>query len=140
MRVLVDTPIWSEFFRRREPNPAINEALKGLIKRGDALLIGPVRQEILCGLRNANQFEMLRVALSPFPNQPIINADYEVAAAMTNQCGAKGVQGAGTDFLLCAISTRLSIPIFTLDKDFLLFGRVLPIQLYESSTGQPWLG
>jgi len=129
--VLVDSPVWSEFLRRARPQTQTLEALQALIEGGEALLIGSVRQEILCGIKDLRQFERLRAALRAFPDVPILIQDHEEAAAMFNLCRAQGVQGSNTDFLICAVSKRLGTPIFTLDRDFEAFDAVLGIQLFR---------
>lgn len=131
MSVLVDTPVWSQLFRRAEPDPGIRESLTRLIEDGDATLIGPIRQEILCGVRDPKQFVRLRDALRAFPDEPIFTTDYEEAAVFFNRCRTAGIQGSNTDFLICAVGVRLQAPIFTLDRDFEHFAVALPIALYS---------
>lgn len=104
MSVIVDTPVWSLALRRA--NSARNaeaEELARLIREGRALLLGPVRQELLSGIRSKDQFKTLRAALRPFPELRLQRADYEEAAECHNRCRARGVQGSNTDFLLCAV-------------------------------------
>jgi predicted nucleic acid-binding protein len=128
--VVVDTPIWSEFFRRSVAQAPVVDALTKIVAKGDAVLIGPIRQEILSGIRDASQFERLRTALRAFPDFPTETGDYELAATMFTRCRTRGVQGSNTDFLICAISVRLGASIFTLDQDFEHFARILPIRLH----------
>jgi predicted nucleic acid-binding protein len=130
MRVIVDTPIWSEFLRRSTPISDVYEALKQLIIEGDALLLGCVRQEILSGVSQPRQFEKLKTALRAFPDVELEVEDYELAAEFFNKCRTGGIQGSNTDFLLAAVSARRATPIFTLDKDFELYSNVLPVQLF----------
>lgn len=133
MRVLVDTPIWSAALRRRtraDDDPAVAE-LMSLIEDGRVAVIGPVRQELLSGIREPAQFEKLRDNLRAFPEVEIIRDDYEEAAAFYNRCRAKGIQGSNTDFLICAVAARNELSIFTTDEDFRYFTRVLPIALHR---------
>jgi predicted nucleic acid-binding protein len=130
MKVLVDTSVWSMALRRRAPaHPAVDE-LRRLVDHGRAAIVGPVRQELLSGIRDRAVFERLRDHLRAFPDEPIGPADYERAADCFNLCRAKGVQGSNTDFLLCAVAERHRFPIFTTDEDFLKFGRVLSLRLH----------
>lgn len=129
MSVIVDTPVWSEFFRRNRPNERASQALQSLIEAGEATLLGPIRQEILSGIRDAKQFAKLSSALRAFPDPALEIEDYERAAAFFNQCRAAGVQGSNTDFLICAVAHRLSAEILTLDNDFEQFAKILPVQL-----------
>ena len=130
MKVLVDTSVWSLALRRRAPaHPAVDE-LRRLIGQGRAAMVGPVRQELLSGIRDRAVFERLRDHLQAFPDEAIHSADYERAADCFNVCRATGIQGSNTDFLICAVAERLGFPILTTDADFLTFSRVLPIRVY----------
>jgi len=61
MSVLVDTCVWSLAFRRgRSDRPDIVDELRALILDGRVVMLGPVRQEILSGIRSRTQFELLR--------------------------------------------------------------------------------
>ena len=130
MKVLVDTSVWSLALRRRAPTHPAVEELRRLITQGRAAIVGPVRQELLCGIRDGAVFERLRDHLRAFPDEPILSADYERAADCFNRCRAKGIQGSNTDFLLCAVAERSRLPILTTDDDFVKFGRVLPLRLH----------
>ncbi len=132
MSVLVDTVIWSQALRRRGSIEASSvEALRGLVERGQVRMIGPIRQELLSGIAHAEQFDRLQATLSVFPDEPIVTADYEMAARMFNTCRAKGVQGSHTDFLICAVASRLGDAIFTADADFVRYAEHLPIKLLD---------
>ncbi len=128
--MLVDTSVWSLALRRRAPrSPAVDE-LRRLISAGRAGIIGPIRQEILSGIRHLDAFERLRDHLGAFPDDPVITADYERAAAFFNVCRAKGLEGSNTDFLLCAVSTRHQMPLLTTDLDFARYATVIPVTLH----------
>ena len=132
MRVLIDTPIWSLALRRRN-RPAAEPAtaeLASLVQDGRVALIGPVRQELLSGIRERAQFERVRDHLRAFADVEITSEDYEEAATFYNACRAKGIQGSNTDFLICAIAVRSGFSIFTTDADFAHFARLLPIVLH----------
>ena len=132
MKVIVDTSVWSLALRRNkvQENKYVEE-LEELIKEFRAQLIGPVRQELLNGIRSEKQFRVLKKHLRAFKNLDIETEDYELASEYFNKARKNGIQGSNTDFLLCAISTRLRMPIFTTDKDFLNFQSVLPIELHR---------
>jgi hypothetical protein len=133
MNVLVDTPVWSHALRRRSSTErtAFSSELAALVQDGRVVMIGPVRQEVLSGIRERAQFERLRDHLRAFPDVEIATADYEEAASHFNRCRQKGIQGSNTDFLICAIATRKDFSIFTTDDDFGHFARVLPITLHH---------
>jgi predicted nucleic acid-binding protein len=133
VKVLVDTPVWSVAFRRAKPagGPSA-DALARLIADDDAVMIGPVRQELLSGVRDGAAFDRLRRSVRAFSDLPIVARDYEIAARCFNACRSRGIQGSNTDFLICAVALRHQMQVFTTDRDFESFARVLPISLYAA--------
>jgi predicted nucleic acid-binding protein len=132
MNVLVDTSIWSLAFRRgiKQDSHVVNK-LTELIKEHRVCMIGPVRQEILSGIKTENQFQELKQYLAAFPDLPAETSDYEKAAEFYNICRKNGVQGSNTDFLICAIAFHHDMEIFTSDKDFLDFQKNIPVKLHN---------
>lgn len=132
MKVLVDTPIWSYALRSRNNEYQTEiDALTSLIRDQRALIIGPVRQEILSGYSDLRKFLIIKEKLSYFVNSPILDTDYELAAEFSNKCRKKGVQGSHIDFLICAVANRSDIPIFTNDKDFEHYQSIISIKLFN---------
>jgi len=111
MMVLVDTPVWSLALRRRPEHlgaqeQQLTQALAELIREGRVQILGPIRQELLSGLREEAQFRKLRDYLRAFQEHPLEMADYEEAAHMNNRCRARGITGSAIDFLICAAAHR----------------------------------
>jgi predicted nucleic acid-binding protein len=94
-------------------------------------MIGAIRQEILSGIRAAEQYRKLRDRLRAFEDVALDEVDYEDAATCFDKCRAKGLQGSNTDFLMCAVGLRHDLAILTTDKDFKGFARVLGFELHE---------
>ncbi len=122
MKVIVDTSVWSLALRRNQTadNPCI-AFFRKLIEGSRVVLLGAVRQEILSGIRHSEQFERLKMHLRAFPDLDLDMEDYELAAEFFNTCRAKGIQGANTDFLICAAAMRRCHEVLTTDKDFEIF-------------------
>jgi hypothetical protein len=134
--ILVDTPIWSLALRRRAENLNAGEQRhvrewERLVRTGGAHLIGPIRQELLSGVRDERMWERLRTALRPFPDLPIFTADYERAAEFFNRCRTRGIVGSAIDLLLCAVSTGYGAAIYTTDRDFHRYAVVLRLKLHR---------
>jgi len=135
MMVLVDTPVWSLALRRKLTDLNANERrltkpLAELIREGRARLAGPVRQELLSGIREEERFNRLRDYLRVFDEQALEAQDYEEAALMHNQCRARGIAGLPIDFLLCAVAGQRRWQIFATDHDFPRYARVVSIALF----------
>ncbi len=135
MNVLVDTSVWSLAFRRpggHSPRDArIVEELSHLIQEGRALLMGPIRQELLSGLSDSRQFKNLRDRLRAFDDLDIRRPDYERAAEFSNGCRHAGVQGSHIDFLICSVAAGNGASIFTTDEDFRRYAKHISITVYE---------
>ena len=138
MKVLVDTCIWSLSLRRdsQVQAPCASELTK-LIRDYRVQMIGPVRQEILSGIRSKERYDSLREHLRAFPDLPLTAEDHELAASYFNVCRQFGIQGSNTDFLICALGARHRMPIFTVDEDFRRFAQQLPIELYPEPLDGP---
>ena len=131
MMVIVDTCIWSLALRRTSStNTAELRELQELLTEFRVQLLGPIRQELLSGIRSDEQFEKLKSYLAAFKDLPVETSDYELAAEFSNKCRRRGIQGSTIDFLLCSVSSRHEMPIFTMDQDFQNYKKVLPIELH----------
>lgn len=133
--ILIDTSIWSLALRRR--CGTLNKDERGhvhewerLVRAGQAVLIGPIRQELLSGVRAEPAWERLRHALRPFPDLPLAVPDYERAAQFFNRCRAGGVTGSAVDLLICSASVRHGAPIYTTDTDFVRYASILDLALH----------
>ena len=132
MKVIVDTSIWSLALRRNSSTAEKHvKELEELIKEVRAQFIGPVRQEILSGIRSEKQYKVLKNHLRAFRDLDIETEDFELAAEYFNMARKKGIQASNTDFLICALSTRRHMPVFTVDRDFLNLQSVIPIALHK---------
>lgn len=131
MKVIVDTCVWSlALCRSAVPDAACVAELRELITELRCQIMGPIRQEILSGVKTPAQFETLRGHLRAFPDLPLTAEDHELAAEFFNINRRKGIQGSNTDFLICAAAVRNNMPIFTTDADFKLFQKHIPIVLH----------
>jgi len=105
MKVLVDTSIWSMALRRATGSASADVGeLRNLIRDHRVQMIGPIRQEILSGIRSESQFRRLQHHLASFPDLSILTEDYVTAARFFNLCRSKGIQGSNTDLLICAVA------------------------------------
>jgi predicted nucleic acid-binding protein len=137
VEILVDSSVWSLVLRRsKEPKSESDQfliaLLRDLIQDQRARLIGPIRQELLSGIREHAQYERLRQRLRAFADEPLSTEDFEQAAELSNQCRSRGVAGSTVDFLICAITINRGWQILTTDGDFLSYAKAIPIKLHRS--------
>ena len=132
--VIIDTCMWSLAFRGKKPREArVAREIGNLIDESRAKIIGLIRQEVLSGYSDIQSYTELRDKLRYFPNEPTIDADYEVAAEYSNLCRKNGIQGSHADFLICAVATRLKMKVYTNDKDFHHYSKYLPLELHTEN-------
>jgi len=134
--ILVDTSIWSLALRRRRGDLGVADQRhvhewERLVRLGVVAMIGPIRQELLSGIRDQRMRERLRRALRPFPDLALDVEDYEHAAGCFNRCRAQGIAGSAVDFMICAASMRYAAPIYTADRDFERYAGVLELTLHQ---------
>lgn len=133
--ILVDTSVWSLALRRdprrlSNAEPLIVDRWSEAAGRGEAVLIGMIRQEVLSGIRRSEQFEQLRNALDAFPYLRVSLQDHDRAAECFNACRAGGVAGTAVDMLICAVALRHDLPIMSLDADYRHYSSCLSIRLF----------
>ncbi len=137
MSCIVDTPVWSLALRRPSGKLSAREreivgSLQELVRDGQVLMPGVIRQEILSGIAQPREFERIRRLLGDFPDVPVKIDDHERAAEMFNACRARGIQGSLVDYLICALSEHHAAAIFSTDKDFKHYAEVLHLRSYGS--------
>ncbi len=94
----------------------IHASLTEAIQDGRVSMIGPIRQEVLSGIKDQAQFQKLRAALSAFPDLALATLHYEEAARLFNLCRSRDVECGGTDILICAVAIQMKWSILTNDQ------------------------
>jgi predicted nucleic acid-binding protein len=122
VKLLVDACTWSLLLRRRNKaalssdEQFLLESLTEAIQDGRVAIIGPIRQEVLSGIKDQTQFERLRTALEAFPDEPLTTPYYEEAARLFNLCRGRGVECGSTDILICAVAVQMQWAVLTYDQ------------------------
>ena len=131
-KVLVDTNIWSTILRRSsEEDVIIRKNIELLIGESRLAIIGPIRQEVLSGIKDEKKFHILKNHLSSFEDEIIDSVDYENAAKVFNDCRSKGIAASAIDSLIVAVIQRNGFEIYTKDKDFDEYSKIVKIHKYK---------
>ena len=122
MKIIVDTCVWSLWLRRRnqsllstQDRQTLNE-LRQAVENRRAAILGPIRQEILSGIRDSAHFAKTASLLDPFLDEPIEPSDYIEAARLFNICRDHGIQCGPVDILICTVAIRNHYGILTCDQ------------------------
>lgn len=133
-KVLIDTNIWSAFLRRsKEQEEVLRRNFFELVEASRVAIIGPIRQEILCGIRDPIRFEKLVEYLDGFSDEEIVAKDYEDAARLQNLCSSKGIASTSIDLLIVAFAMNRGFEIYTRDEDFVRYQQIAKFHLFEES-------
>lgn len=133
MKIIVDTSVWSLALRKKtltDKEKKIVSELKELIHELRVVIIGPVRQELLSGISDEIKFNNLKDKLQAFDDLRLETKDYEKSAEFFNTCRRNGIQGSHIDFLICGTAINNKVSIFTTDKDFDQYKKVIRIKLH----------
>ncbi len=133
MKVLVDSSVWSLALRRNKSTQSFHlHTFHELLRERRIELIGPIRQEILSGIRSEPQFKRLRDKLRGWRDLELQTSDFELAAQYFNICRTNGIQGTHTDFLVCAVAKNNDLAVLTTDKDFERYATLIPLKLLRA--------
>jgi predicted nucleic acid-binding protein len=140
MKVLVDICIWSLALPRQtrqltSRDSLLKAELTELVKEGRVGMIGPIRRELLSGIRDQSQYRKLRDVLRAFPDEPIKTTDYEIAASLHNQRRIAHITGSAIAFVICAVAVGRRWQLFTSDGDFRHYAEAVPIPLSSLRAG-----
>jgi len=132
--ILVDTSVWSLALRRRKAallsaeEQRLTSLLAEAIRNGQVAMIGPIRQELLSGIREQAQFEKIKRALQAFRDETVDTSDYEEAARLYTLCRNKGAVCGPVDMLICAVATRRRWAVLAHDAGMSRFLRIVESQ------------
>lgn len=120
--ILLDRSVLSLAFRRRrggEAEPQAAATLRDLVAEDAPIGVpGIVLQELLSGVRTAQEFDRLKGLMEGFPLVMARREDHLTAARIVNACARKGVPISTVDCLIAALAISRKAALFTLDTDF----------------------
>jgi predicted nucleic acid-binding protein len=130
-RVLVDTSVWVELFRKGRSRPV--ELLGQLLKDGLVCVNGLVRAEVLSGADSRTRYGELEDLFSAVP----VLADppdlWDRVGHARFLLARRGYQAAVADLVVAVSADHHDKDLFTLDKGFQRLREVVPFRLLELS-------
>jgi predicted nucleic acid-binding protein len=122
VKILADTCVWSLLLRRKQKTDLNADeqlmltAITDAILNGQIAVIGPIRQEILSGIKETAQFDKLRAKLEAFHDEQLTTFHFEEAARLSNLCRRRGVECGSNDILICAVAIQKRWKLLTSDQ------------------------
>lgn len=114
-RIIADTCIWIEYFRRRSP---VSDELRRLIQRGEIVMTGPVVYELLQGAKNKKDAVLIKEVTRALPILGMTDEIWLSAGDLFFDLRRKGITLPPSDVLLSAIAIENNCSIFTTDNHF----------------------
>jgi hypothetical protein len=120
--ILVDTSVLSLAFRRRvktSSEPPLVQRFRSLVEEDQPLAVpGIVLQELLSGVRTADEFERLEDLMEGFPLILAAREHHVAAARIANACRQAGITASTVDCLIAAMAIKTKSQLLTSDEDF----------------------
>lgn len=123
---LVDTSVWIETFRARDPL-----RLEDVADMDDVATCLPVIQEVLQGFRDERAYRVAREAMHALPTveSPLTAAVFEEAIALYRGARRSGLTiRSSVDCLIAACAIRNHLTVLHRDRDYALLARIAPLQ------------
>lgn len=128
-RILVDSSIWIEFFRR--PDAPSSLILDRPLAHRLVCTTGLVKAEVLPGTRSPKDFRRLRSLFDALPLAPEHDGFWAHLARFRYRLHAKGVLGIGIpDLIIATVAIQNRKLVFTADEDFPRMVPHVPVQLF----------
>lgn len=114
--LLIDTSAWIDFFRGKQSS--VTDAVQLALQLGAARLCGPVKAELLQGVKTKKEKLQLGVMFEAVENLPTHELDWELAGNTLQALRERGITVPLTDALIAAIAIRHKAQVLTVDHHF----------------------
>lgn len=128
--IAVDTSVWVDFFRGRQP---LADRVSELLDRDRVALPVPVRVEILSGARRSERLRLARL-LSALPLLLPTDDTWRQIEAWVSTGAAAGHRFGVADLLIAALAAESGCSVWSQDADF---ARLARLGLISLSDGTP---
>ncbi|MGH9364222.1 MAG: type II toxin-antitoxin system VapC family toxin [Thermoanaerobaculia bacterium] len=133
--IVLDTSALSAAFRRGKAAgeiAGVAATIRRMVAEDAPLGIpGIVLQELLSGVRSAEQFARLERGLSGFPVLDAVREDHVAAARLSNRCRRAGISASAIDCLIAALTLSVRGELLTLDNDFARMAPHCGLRLFQ---------
>jgi predicted nucleic acid-binding protein len=124
--ILLDTSIWIEVFRKRNPLP-----LQDIVAFDDIVTCLPVIQEVLHGFRDETAFRTAKEAMYALPivESPLSAAVFDQAVHLYRTARHAGLTlRSSTDCLIAACALNHGLEVLHRDRDYNALSKVSPLR------------
>jgi predicted nucleic acid-binding protein len=129
-RILVDSSIWIEFFRR--PDAPVSLLLDHLLAHRLVCTTGLIKAQVVPGARSPGEFRRLRAMFDALPLAPERDGFWAHLLRFRHRLQTKGVVGIGIpDLIVATVAIQNRKLVFTADEDFPRMLPHVPVSLFN---------
>jgi len=126
-KILVDTSVWIEFFRRKESS--ISLRLREYLKLNQTYYTGPIAVELYQGAKTSKEVEVIRQLLQTIHYVEITRSHYHHAGQISHQAARSGKIFSVVDLILAVVAYDEQLKLFSLDTHFKEISQFCPLTL-----------
>lgn len=126
-RVLIDTSVWIEFFRQREPYHGI---VTRLIDDEQVVCCGIILAELMQGAKSDKELAVLDDFIKVFSFIPETPELWAAAGKLSGKLRRKGITIGLSDCFIATAAASVKVQVATQDSHFELLGKPAGIALY----------
>jgi predicted nucleic acid-binding protein len=112
-KVLIDTSVWIEFFRKKESS--ISSRLKEYLKLNQACYTGPIAVEVYQGAKTPKEIQIIDQLLQTIHYVEITRMHYHHAGLISQKAAREGKVFSTIDMILASVAHDEQLLLFSLD-------------------------
>lgn len=115
-RIIVDTTIWIEFFRK--PESTVSSRLKDLLRQRRVLMTGMVLSEIVQGVKDPREAKLVLSSFAKLPYSEMTKERWQQAGEISASLRRKGTTLPLSDLIIASCALAEGCEVYTLDPHF----------------------
>jgi len=126
-KVLIDTSVWIEFFRKRESPVSLN--IREWLKLNQVYYTGPIVVELYQGAKTTKEIQIINQLLDTIHYVDITREHYHHAGLTSQKAARDGKIFSTIDMIIAAVAHDENLSLFSLDHHFLEISPYIDISL-----------
>jgi len=126
-KVLVDTSVWIEFFRKKEST--VSSKLREYLKLNQVCYTGPIAVELYRGAKTYKEIQIIDQLLQTITYTEITRTHYHRAGLISQKAAREGKAFSTIDMILATVAHDEQLQLFSLDTHFQDISRYCPLSL-----------
>ena len=129
-KVLIDTSVWVDFFRKKES--AVSVKVREYLKLNQVCYAGPILVELYQGAKTQREIEILDQLFDAISYVDITRDHYHHAGMISQKAAREGKVFSAIDVILAVLAHDGGLSLLTLDRHFRDISRYCALSLITS--------